>query len=78
MKRVEIRVPRSYLHRHDWSLDAVVQQSPVPAQVETSIERIIDKVVTSARAGARVVVMSNGGFAGIHQKLATALVARHG
>ncbi|MEH6388230.1 MAG: UDP-N-acetylmuramate:L-alanyl-gamma-D-glutamyl-meso-diaminopimelate ligase [Pseudomonas profundi] len=62
----------------DWSLDLVVQQSPVPAQVETSIERIIDKVVTGARPGARVVVMSNGGFAGIHQKLAAALVARHG
>ncbi|WP_150303030.1 UDP-N-acetylmuramate:L-alanyl-gamma-D-glutamyl-meso-diaminopimelate ligase [Pseudomonas saliphila] len=62
----------------DWSLDAVVEESPVPAQVETSIERIIDKIVTNARPGARVVVMSNGGFAGIHQRLATALVARHG
>lgn len=62
----------------DWSLDAVVAQSPVPAQVETSIERIIDKVVNSAGPGARVVVMSNGGFGGIHQRLAAALVARHG
>lgn len=62
----------------DWSLDTVVEESPVPAQVETSIERIIDKVVANARPGARVVVMSNGGFAGIHQRLSTALVARHG
>ncbi|AQZ94895.1 UDP-N-acetylmuramate:L-alanyl-gamma-D-glutamyl-meso-diaminopimelate ligase [Halopseudomonas phragmitis] len=62
----------------DWSLDQVVADSPVPACVLSSIEALIDAVVARARPGARVVVMSNGGFGGIHRKLVQALEARHG
>lgn len=62
----------------DWSLDQVVADSPVPACVLSSIEVLIDAVVARARPGARVVVMSNGGFGGIHRKLVQALEARHG
>ncbi|SER57851.1 UDP-N-acetylmuramate:L-alanyl-gamma-D-glutamyl-meso-diaminopimelate ligase [Halopseudomonas bauzanensis] len=62
----------------DWSLDSVVEQSPVPAQVATDIDAIIDQVVTRAAPGTRIVIMSNGGFGGIHQKMKRALEIRHG
>ena len=62
----------------DWSLDPVVQGSPVPAQVVTDLGAIIQQVVANATPGTRVVIMSNGGFGGIHQRLVQALEARHG
>ena len=37
------------------------------------VEAIVDHVVTGARAGDVVVIMSNGGFGGIHEKLLEAL-----
>jgi len=62
----------------DWSLDAVVAESPVPARVERSIETIVGQVVGSAMPGTRIVIMSNGGFGGIHQRMVQALEAAHG
>ncbi len=62
----------------DWSLDSVVRDSPVPAQVMTDIDAIVEKVAAEAQPGTRVVIMSNGGFGGIHQKLKQALEHRHG
>lgn len=57
----------------NWDLGPVVASSPVPAQVLNSIEAILAKVVAEAKAGDQVVIMSNGGFGGIHQKLVQAL-----
>ncbi len=62
----------------DWSLDGVVAQSSVPSRVENSIDAIIEQVVATAAPGTRIVIMSNGGFGGIHQRMAKALEARHG
>ena len=59
-----------------WSVDAAVANSPVPCRVLSSTGAIIDAVVAEARPGDRVVVMSNGGFEGIHQRLLAALGAR--
>ncbi|HEX4869850.1 MAG TPA: UDP-N-acetylmuramate:L-alanyl-gamma-D-glutamyl-meso-diaminopimelate ligase, partial [Moraxellaceae bacterium] len=59
----------------NWDLGPVVAASPVPALVLNSIEAIIAKVVAEAKAGDQVVIMSNGGFGGIHQKLVQALSA---
>ncbi|MGB1141983.1 MAG: glutamate ligase domain-containing protein [Halioglobus sp.] len=53
----------------DWSLDAVVEGSPVPASVESDIEGLVESVAAAAQAGDQVVIMSNGSFAGIHDKL---------
>ncbi len=62
----------------DWSLDGVVAGSPVPARVERSIDAIVEQVVAAAQPGTRIVIMSNGGFGGIHQKMARALELAHG
>lgn len=53
----------------DWDMASVAEGSPVPAVVLASIEGVIDAVVSSAAAGDHVVIMSNGGFGGVHQRL---------
>ena len=57
----------------DWSLQEAVSESPVPAKVCSDTQDIIDQVVAQAVAGTHVVVMSNGGFDGIHGRLVNAL-----
>ena len=41
-----------------------------------AVNALIDELVRTCRQGDRVVIMSNGGFEGIHQRLLTALQAR--
>ncbi len=60
----------------DWSLEEVVEQSPVLARLETNIEALVGRLVGELPRGAQVVIMSNGGFGGIHQKLLKALEQR--
>ncbi|WP_271410561.1 UDP-N-acetylmuramate:L-alanyl-gamma-D-glutamyl-meso-diaminopimelate ligase [Pseudomonas sp. Q1-7] len=56
-----------------WDLAATAMACPVPAQVCDSLESIIAEVKAIAVPGAQVVIMSNGGFGGLHGKLAKAL-----
>jgi UDP-N-acetylmuramate: L-alanyl-gamma-D-glutamyl-meso-diaminopimelate ligase len=56
-----------------WDLAATVACARTVTQVCTSLEAIIDGVKARARPGTQVVIMSNGGFAGLHGKLAQAL-----
>ncbi|MFZ6047514.1 UDP-N-acetylmuramate:L-alanyl-gamma-D-glutamyl-meso-diaminopimelate ligase [Pseudomonas sp. CR3202] len=56
-----------------WDLAGTAMACPVPAQVCTSLESIIAEVKALARPGTQVVIMSNGGFGGLHGKLAKAL-----
>jgi len=56
-----------------WSLNDVKQQLGDKASVENSVDAIIDLVCKEAQAGDEVLIMSNGGFGGIHQRLLTAL-----
>ncbi len=57
----------------DWSLQEVIDASPVAASLLGDIDGLVQAVSESARAGDRIVVMSNGGFGGIHDKLLAAL-----
>jgi len=45
------------------------------AEIIDRVEEIVSRVVAEGRAGDHVLVMSNGGFQGIHQKLLDALAA---
>ncbi|MFV3412036.1 UDP-N-acetylmuramate:L-alanyl-gamma-D-glutamyl-meso-diaminopimelate ligase [Pseudomonas nitroreducens] len=56
-----------------WDLAATVASSTVPTHVCDSLEAIIEGVKAIATPGTQVVVMSNGGFGGLHGKLAQAL-----
>jgi UDP-N-acetylmuramate: L-alanyl-gamma-D-glutamyl-meso-diaminopimelate ligase len=59
----------------DWSLDALAAESPVPAAVSSDVAELARRVARDARPGDRVVIMSNGGFGGIHQLLLDELKA---
>ncbi|ASL27855.1 UDP-N-acetylmuramate:L-alanyl-gamma-D-glutamyl-meso-diaminopimelate ligase [Azotobacter chroococcum] len=56
-----------------WDLAATAAACPVPAVVCDSLEAIIARVASQAAPGTQVVIMSNGGFGGLHGKLAKAL-----
>jgi UDP-N-acetylmuramate: L-alanyl-gamma-D-glutamyl-meso-diaminopimelate ligase len=56
-----------------WSLATVADQMPGRAAVFQSVELIVAALVEKASAGDHIVIMSNGGFGGIHQKLLDAL-----
>ncbi|MFF7709836.1 UDP-N-acetylmuramate:L-alanyl-gamma-D-glutamyl-meso-diaminopimelate ligase [Pseudomonas sp. NPDC007930] len=56
-----------------WDLAATAAQCEVPATVASSLEAIIEQVKAQATPGSHVVIMSNGGFGGLHHKLAEAL-----
>jgi UDP-N-acetylmuramate: L-alanyl-gamma-D-glutamyl-meso-diaminopimelate ligase len=60
-----------------WSLADVVAESGKPAQVIADLGELVAKTTAAATACAgeevHILVMSNGGFGGFHQKLLTAL-----
>jgi UDP-N-acetylmuramate: L-alanyl-gamma-D-glutamyl-meso-diaminopimelate ligase len=61
-----------------WSLRSAVEPFGEKHHVYDSVEAIIAEVVDSARPQDHIVVMSNGGFGGIHGRLIEALNARYG
>ncbi len=58
-----------------WDLGATAAACPVPAVVCDTLEAIIARVKGQVAPGTQVVIMSNGGFGGLHGKLAKALEA---
>ncbi|MDX1442482.1 MAG: UDP-N-acetylmuramate:L-alanyl-gamma-D-glutamyl-meso-diaminopimelate ligase [Gammaproteobacteria bacterium] len=63
---------RVYLYQPpfvDWSLQSVVEDIGPHAAVSDSIDGLVDTLAQECRSGDTVVIMSNGGFGGIHQKL---------
>jgi UDP-N-acetylmuramate: L-alanyl-gamma-D-glutamyl-meso-diaminopimelate ligase len=56
-------------------LDAIGRDAKAEFHAMTDTQAIIDWLVRTARPGDHVVVMSNGGFEGLHQRLLTALKA---
>ncbi|PMR68654.1 UDP-N-acetylmuramate:L-alanyl-gamma-D-glutamyl-meso-diaminopimelate ligase [Halomonas heilongjiangensis] len=62
----------------DWSLAPLLAASPVPSRLHEDLDALVDALVAEARPLDRIVVMSNGGFGGIHEKLLAALEAAHG
>jgi len=59
----------------DWSLQDYARQSSVPVLVEASIDALLQQVLAKARPGSHILVMSNGGFGGIHQKILNGLAS---
>jgi len=53
----------------DWDMDEVVNHSPVPAKLLRDLDELIHCVISLSEADTHIVVMSNGGFGGVHQKL---------
>ncbi len=60
----------------DWDLQDVVAASPVPAELCSNTADMVKRVIELSRPGDHIVIMSNGGFEGIHQVLVGELEAR--
>ena len=57
----------------DWNLETVVSGSSVPSKVASSINSIVNELIDNSSAGQHIILMSNGGFGGIHQQLVQSL-----
>ena len=59
----------------EWGLKEVIEDADHQGQqqVVRSTDAIIEQVTAQAKAGDAIIIMSNGGFEGIHQRLLTAL-----
>ncbi|WP_257265951.1 UDP-N-acetylmuramate:L-alanyl-gamma-D-glutamyl-meso-diaminopimelate ligase [Endozoicomonas sp. ONNA2] len=57
----------------DWPLAELVQGSPIKSSVMDSTEAIVRYLVDTASAGDHLLIMSNGGFEGIHGRIASGL-----
>jgi len=56
-----------------WDLPAAVAPLGDRARLGQSVEALVEGIAADARAGDHVLVMSNGGFGGLHDKLIAAL-----
>ena len=52
-----------------WSLESILASSPVPAKLIDDVDELVREVAGYTRPGDQVVIMSNGSFSGVHQKL---------
>jgi UDP-N-acetylmuramate: L-alanyl-gamma-D-glutamyl-meso-diaminopimelate ligase len=59
-----------------WDVAQAMAPLGARVRVDAHLQRLVDDIVAAARPGDRVLVMSNGGFGGIHQKLLDALAGR--
>jgi UDP-N-acetylmuramate: L-alanyl-gamma-D-glutamyl-meso-diaminopimelate ligase len=59
-----------------WDLAQALAPLGDKAQAFNEIDPLVKAVTAAARPGDHVLVMSNGGFGGVHQKLLDALSAR--
>ncbi len=57
----------------DWDAAEALASMGARAQVSNTVDAVVAQVLAQARPGDHIVCMSNGGFGGIHGKLATAL-----
>ncbi|XNG97190.1 UDP-N-acetylmuramate:L-alanyl-gamma-D-glutamyl-meso-diaminopimelate ligase [Vibrio cyclitrophicus] len=60
----------------DWSVQDVADACHQPAYVSDDMDAFVAKIVSEAQAGDQILVMSNGGFGGIHQKLLDGLALK--
>jgi UDP-N-acetylmuramate: L-alanyl-gamma-D-glutamyl-meso-diaminopimelate ligase len=60
----------------DWKLDDVARGIGAKAAVASELPKLVDALVSELHAGDHVLIMSNGGFGGLHERLLQALRAR--
>ncbi|MGS0727435.1 glutamate ligase domain-containing protein, partial [Shewanella sp. 0m-11] len=57
----------------DWDVSSAMRSASIPVEILFDIDEIVDKVAAQATSTDTIIVMSNGGFGGLHQKLLTKL-----
>jgi len=66
---------RVFCHAHQLGWDVAAALAPLGDKAQTfeQLDALVAAVVHAARAGDQILVMSNGGFGGVHDKLLRAL-----
>ena len=59
-----------------WDAKSALEPLGAKAVVTSDLDGLVAEIAAEARAGDHVLVMSNGGFGGLHQRLLAALSAR--
>lgn len=57
----------------NWEMDHVLDALPNKSSLHDDIDSLVDTLCNEAKSGNHIVIMSNGGFGGIHEKLLNAL-----
>lgn len=60
-----------------WDIHQLATKAPIPTTVQHDINHLVDMLVAEAKPGDQILVMSNGGFEGIHGKLLAKLTQHH-
>ena len=60
----------------DWDMQSVIESVNGPAKLKRSIEGIVDLLAEQSMPGDHILVMSNGAFGGIHQKILDAITKK--
>ena len=71
----EVDAAFCYAANLGWDAREALSPMGERATVEDNLDQLIRKIVASARPGDHILIMSNGGFGGIHEKLLAALAA---
>jgi len=69
----EVDAAFCYAANLGWDAHEALAPMGERAVVEDNLEQLVSKIVATARPGDHILVMSNGGFGGIHDKLLAAL-----
>ncbi|KJG37527.1 UDP-N-acetylmuramate:L-alanyl-gamma-D-glutamyl-meso-diaminopimelate ligase [Photobacterium angustum] len=56
-----------------WSVEEIAEQCSQPAYCSADLDDLVNNITNKAQPGDTILVMSNGGFGGIHDKLLAAL-----
>lgn len=59
-----------------WDIKAAMQDANLNANVYDDLSQLVQDVVEKSQQGEHIVIMSNGGFGGVHQKILTALCSK--
>ena len=59
----------------DWDIEAILHQPQQSSEVVDSLASIVRRTAEWVRPNDHVVIMSNGGFGGVHQKIVVALAS---
>lgn len=61
------------LPEQDWGVEKMLSDFTQPTHVYTSVDELVLRLAPTLKSGDHVIVMSNGGFGGIHEKLLKAV-----
>lgn len=61
----------------DWSVEDLIKDCKAPCEVSTNLASLIKSISDQAQANDTIVVMSNGGFGDIHNKLLNSLTDKY-